>query len=95
MDGVQDIEPLATLLDHPQKVLLHLLDSQRAVTLTLDGTPAAIIQHPIAYKRLLDLAALASAEEGIRQGREDAAAGRVTNVEEAFKQLRAEFGIPE
>jgi PHD/YefM family antitoxin component YafN of YafNO toxin-antitoxin module len=83
------------LQDHPLEILQHLRDSQRAVTLTVDGKPSAVIQHPAAYQRLLDLAAFASAEEGIRQGREDAAAGRVTDIETTFKQMRAEFGIPE
>ena len=94
MDGVRDIEPLTMLQDHPHEVLLHLRDTHRPITLTVDGKPAAILQDPTAYQRLLDLAALASAEEGIRQGMEDMRAGRVQPIEEAFVQLRAELGIP-
>jgi predicted transcriptional regulator len=40
------------------------------------------------YQRLLDLAAEASVEEAIRQGREDVAAGRTYPVEEVFADAR-------
>jgi len=53
-----------------------------------------VLQDAEAYQHLLDLAATASAEEGIRQGREDVANGRTEPAETVFSQLRAKYGIP-
>jgi hypothetical protein len=41
---------------------------------------AAVVLDAAAYQRLLDIAASASAAEGIRQGAEDTAAGRVRSA---------------
>jgi hypothetical protein len=52
-----------------------------------------VVQDAEAYQRLLDIAAQADAEEGIRQGREDVAKGRVSPAREALKSFRREHGI--
>jgi hypothetical protein len=44
--------------------------------------------------RLLDIAAHADAEEGIRQGLEDAKRGKVRPAREFFEDFEAEHGIP-
>jgi hypothetical protein len=49
---------------------------ERALVLTVNGKAAALVQDAGAYQELLDLAAEASAAEGIRQGLEDVANGR-------------------
>jgi hypothetical protein len=41
------------------------------------GKAAAVSQDAEAYQRLLDIAAQAGADEGVRQGLEDAKAGRI------------------
>jgi predicted transcriptional regulator len=46
------------------------------------------------YQRLLDLAAEASVEEAIRQGRGDVAAGRTYPMEEVFAEARKKYGLP-
>jgi predicted transcriptional regulator len=46
------------------------------------------------YQRILDLAAEASIEEAIRQGREDVAAGRTYPMEEVFAEARKKYGLP-
>jgi len=53
-----------------------LKKSKRPGVLTVKGKAAAIVQDAEAYQRLLDLAASADAEEGIRQGLEDVKKGR-------------------
>jgi hypothetical protein len=45
------------------------------------------------YQRLLDVAALVDAEEGIRQGLDDAARGRTRSAKEAFDEVRRKFGF--
>jgi hypothetical protein len=51
------------------------------------------VQDAAAYQRLLDLAALADAREGIRQGLEQARRGEVRDVEEFFAEFEAKHGI--
>jgi predicted transcriptional regulator len=46
------------------------------------------------YQRILDLAAEASIEEAIRQGREDVAAGRTYPMDEVFAEARKKYGLP-
>lgn len=60
--------------------------------LTINGTPAAIIQDIAGYQRLLDLAALADEVEGIRQAEEDP---RSRPVEEFFAEFQERHGIPD
>jgi len=54
---------------------------------------AAIVQDAEAYQRLLDIAARAVAEEGIRQGLEDAKKGKTRPAKELFDEFEAEHGI--
>jgi hypothetical protein len=64
------------------------------MVLTVNGKAAAVVQDAEAYQRLLDIAAQASAEEGIRQGLDDAKNGRVRPVREFFDEFEATNGIP-
>jgi len=52
-----------------------------------------VVQDAEAYQKLLDIAALADAEEGVRQGLEDVKKGRVRPVREFFKEFEAKYGI--
>ena len=94
MDITKDIQPMTTFRNHSAEIMQHLKKTKRPVVLTVNGKAAAVLQDAEAYQRLLDLAAEASAEEGIRQGLEDMAHGRTRPAEEVFDELRAEFGIP-
>ncbi len=94
MDSTKDSQPMTAFHNHAAEILQHLRDSGNPVTLTVDGKAAAIVQDPEAYQRLLDLAAEASAIEGIRQGLEDLKNGRTRPALDVFDELRAEYGIP-
>jgi hypothetical protein len=52
------------------------------------------VQDAEAYQHLLDLAAEASAAEGIRQGLEDLRNGRTRPARAVFDDIRAAHGIP-
>ena len=52
------------------------------------------MQDAEAYQHLLDLAAGASAAEGIRQGLEDLRNGRTCPARAVFDEIRSEHGIP-
>ena len=68
--------------------------TKRPLVLTINGEAAAVVQDAEAYQRLLDLAAEASAAEGIRQGLEDIASGRTRLARKVLDEIRAEYDIP-
>jgi prevent-host-death family protein len=94
MDITKDIQPMTTFRNHSAEIMRHIKETQRPVILTVNGKAAAVLQDAQAYQHLLDLAAEASAEEGIRQGLDDLKNGRGRPAKEVFDELRAEFGIP-
>jgi prevent-host-death family protein len=94
MDITKDIQPMTTFRNHSAEIMQHLKETKRPVVLTVNGKAAAVLQDAEAYQRLLDIAAGASAEEGIRQGLEDIRSGRTMPAEEAFDRVRAKYGIP-
>jgi hypothetical protein len=51
------------------------------------------VQDAEAYQRLLDLAASADVEEGIRQGLEDSARGRTRPAKVVFDEIRRKHDI--
>ena len=94
MDITKDIQPMTTFRNHSAEIMQHLRETQRPVILTVNGKAAAVVQDAEAYQRLLDLAADASAAEGIRQGLEDIANGRTRPAQDVFDEIRAEYDIP-
>ena len=63
------------------------------MVLTVNGKAAAVVHKAEAYQRLLDIAARADVEEGIRQGLEDARLGRVRPIREFFAEFEAKYGL--
>ena len=53
-----------------------------------------MLQDAESYQHLLDLAAQANADEGIRQGLEDMKTGQTRPAPEVFRELRAIHDIP-
>jgi prevent-host-death family protein len=94
LDITKDIQSLTTFRRRSGDFLKQLKKSKRPVVLTVKGKAAAIVQDAEAYQRLLDLAASADAEEGIRQGLDDVAQGRTHPAREVFDEIRRKHGIP-
>src|SRR5215468_2340656 len=94
LDISRDIHSLTTFRRRSGDFLKQLKKSKRPVVLTVKGRPAAIVQDAEAYQRLLDIAAQADAEEGIRQGLEDVAKGRTRPVRDFLESFRRDHGIP-
>jgi prevent-host-death family protein len=94
MNITKDIQSMTTFRNHSAEVMQHLKETGRPVVLTVNGRAAAVVQDAEAYQRLLDLAASASPEEGIRQGREDLANGHTQPAAQALAEIRAAYGIP-
>ncbi|HYW39821.1 MAG TPA: type II toxin-antitoxin system Phd/YefM family antitoxin [Terriglobales bacterium] len=94
LDLTKDIQSLTTFRRQSGDFMKQLKKSKRPVVLTVNGKAAAIVQDVGAYQRLLDIAASADAEEGIRQGLDDVAHGRTRPAREVFEEFRRKHGIP-
>lgn len=94
IDITEDIQALTTFRNNSAAFPQQLKKTKRPIILTVNSKAAAVVQDAEAYQRLLDIAAQADAEEGIRQGREDVTKGRVSPAREALKSFRREHDIP-
>lgn len=94
LDLTQDVLPLHSFHENPNQLIERLKTTRRPITLTVDGKPEAILQDPVEYQRLLDIAALADANEGIRQGLEQLHRGEGRPASEFFSEMCAKYGIP-
>lgn len=93
LDITKDIQSLTTFRRRSGDFMKQLKKSKRPVVLTVKGKAAAIVQDAEAYQRLLDIAARADSEEGIRLGLDDVAHGRTRPAKEAFDDIRRKHGI--
>jgi len=89
LDLTQDIQSLTTFRRRSGEFIKQLRKNKRPVILTVKGRAAAIVQDARAYQRLLDIAAVADAREGIRQGLEDARKGRTRPARGFFAEFEA------
>ncbi len=94
LDITSDIQSLTTFRRRSGDFMKQLKKTKRPVVLTVKGKAAAIVQDAEAYQRLLDIAARADEEEGIRQGLDDVAHGRSRPAREVFDRIRLKHGIP-
>ena len=94
LDITKDIQSLTTFRRRSGDFMKQLKKSKRPVVLTVKGKAAAIVQDAEAYQRLLDVAAGADAEEGIRQGLEDVKKGRTRPAREFFDEFEVTHGLP-
>ena len=85
---------MTTFRNHSADIMRHLRETKRPVILTVNGKAAAVVQDAEAYQHLLlDLAAGASAAEGIRQELEDVVAGRTRPAREVVDEIRSDYDI--
>jgi PHD/YefM family antitoxin component YafN of YafNO toxin-antitoxin module len=94
LDITKDIQSLTTFRRRSGDFMKQLKKSKRPVVLTVKGKAAAIAQDAEAYQRLLDIAARADVQEGIRQGLDNVAHGRTRPAREAFDGIRRKHDIP-
>ncbi len=93
-DFAEDSQPLAQFQQAPEAALKHVHDTKQPVILTVDGAPAAVLQDPKEYERLLDHIEQLEVREAIRRGLEDCDAGRTISLEEAIAFMRHKYDIP-
>ena len=92
--GQQNVQAMTAFRRNPARYLKQVKNTKKPLMLTVNGRTEAVVQDAEEYQRLLDLAALADEEEGIRQGMEDVRKGRVYDAREALEKFRRERGIP-
>ena len=93
LDITKDIQSLTAFRRRSGDFMKLLKKKKRPLVLTVRGKAAAVVQDAAAYQRLLDVAARADAQEGIRQGMEDARKGRTRPAHEFFRDFEAQHGI--
>src|ERR1019366_7548023 len=93
LDITSDIQSLTTFRRRSGDFMKQLKKTKRPVVLTVKGKAVAIVQDAEAYQRLLDIAARADAEEGIRQGLEQSKQGQGRAAEEFFAEFEAAHDI--
>ncbi|HUY12923.1 MAG TPA: type II toxin-antitoxin system Phd/YefM family antitoxin [Terriglobia bacterium] len=93
LDITKDIQSLTTFRRQSGDFMRQLKKSKRPVVLTVKGKAAAIVQDAEAYQRLLDIAARADTEEGVRQGLDDVAHGRTRPARDVFDEIRRKHDI--
>lgn len=93
LDLTKDIQSLTNFRRNSGKFMKQLKRNKRPLIITVEGKVEAVLQHAATYQRLMDIAARASAKEGIRQGLEDAKAGRVQDIDEFFAEFEATHRI--
>jgi prevent-host-death family protein len=94
LDITKDNQSITTFRRFSGEFLKQLKKSKRPVVLTVKGKAAAVVQDAEAYQRLLDIAAGADAEEGIRQGLDNVARGLTRPAKTVFDEIRKKHGIP-
>ena len=94
LDITKDIQSLTTFRRRSGEFMKQLKKTKRPVVLTVNGKATAVVQDAEAYQRLLDIAARADAQEGIRQGLADAVNGQTRPAQDAFKEIRRRHAIP-
>jgi prevent-host-death family protein len=93
LDITKDIQSLTTFRRRSGEFMKQLRKSKRPVVLTVKGKAAAVVQDAEAYQRLLDIAARADMEEGVRQGLEEAKQGKSRPLTEFLEEFEAKHGI--
>jgi prevent-host-death family protein len=94
IDTTPDVQPLSSFRDNPAGVIERLKSTRRPITLTVDGKPEVVVQEAAAYQRLLDLAAEADANEGIRQGLDQLNRGEGSSATDFFAEMREKYALP-
>jgi len=93
LDISKDIQSLTTFRRRSGDFMRQLKKSKRPVILTVNGKAAAVVQDAAAYQRLLDVAAQADAQEGIRQGLKDAREKKMRPARRFFAEFDAKHGL--
>ena len=84
-----DIIPIGEFKTHASKLIRQLGTTGRAMVITLNGRPGAVVISPEEFDRYREYRRFA---EAVRAGSADADAGRLVDSSELDRTLDSEFG---
>ena len=93
IDFTKDVQSVSAFSRNSGGFLKRLKKTKRPIVLTVKGKAEAVVQDAESYQRLLDIAALGDAREGIRQGMEDLKAGKAKPADVVFQEFEKRHGI--
>ncbi|MGO4884933.1 MAG: type II toxin-antitoxin system Phd/YefM family antitoxin [Bryobacteraceae bacterium] len=94
MDIARDIRSLSEFKRNSREFLEQMRESGNPVVLTVNGKAEVVVQDAASYQKLLDYVSQLEADEGVKRGLADVAAGRVTPLERFERDFRKRHGIP-
>src|SRR5258707_2395621 len=89
LDIGKDIHSLSDFKRNTSEFLDQMRDSGHPLVLTINGKAEIVVQDAASYQKLLDRMDQLEALEGIKPGRADVKAGRVTPLRKFENKLRA------
>jgi len=94
LDIGKDIHSLSDFKRNTPAFLKRIRKSGNPLVLTINGKAEMVVQDAKSYQRLLDEIDGLQTLEGIKRGRADVAAGRVTSLDDFERTLRARKAVP-
>lgn len=94
MIHLSNIHPLTDFKRNTARFRSRLKATGLPEVLTVEGLPELVVQDAGAYQRLLDLVDRADAVRAVREGLDDAAAGRTTALASFDREFRKRHRLP-
>jgi prevent-host-death family protein len=93
LDIGKDIHSLSDFKRNTGEFLDRMRGSGHPLVLTINGTAEIVVQDAASYQKLLDRVDQLEALEGIKRGRADVEAGRVTPLRKFETEFRSKRGL--
>ncbi len=94
LDIAKDIHSLSDFKRNTSEFLDQMRSTGHPVVPTINGKAEIVVQDAVSYQRLLYRMDELEALEGIKRGRADVEAGRVTPLRKFEKEFRTKRGLP-
>ena len=93
MKLTRDIQSLSVFKRDSSKFIKQMKKTGQPIVLTVNGKAAAVVLDPDSYQEYLRQKDRHDAIEGIKRGRADFEAGRVTEAEDFFREFEKQYGL--
>ncbi len=93
MIDLREVHPLTDFQRNAKEYVGRLKDSKTPLVLTINGRAELVVQDAASYQELLDRLEEFEFVAAVKEGLEDAKAGRVRPAREAIAELREKYGL--
>ena len=93
LDVTRDIRSLSDFKRNTNTYLDQMRDSGQPIILTVNGKAEMVVHDATSWQKLADRVEELEAVEGIRRGRADVEAGRITSLEQFESEFRERHGL--